>query len=301
MKKKTKKNNISLAISTLIIAAGLGYSYIQGDTKSLDKWKDEASNLASKLIENGSDSRITNHDIEKKKSSNARKLELPAALEHTPELIINHIGYIVSFNREHNNPNWSAWELTAEETDGNEPREDIFLPDPNVPEPHRVTTDDYKGSGYDRGHMCPAADMKWSQEAMHDCFYMTNICPQTHSLNSGGWQVLESACRRWARQEGSIYIICGPVYNNTRKHKTIGTEHKITIPTGFFKCILSTRPGHEKAIGFYYTNRQTPQKMEDCAISVDSIETLTGMNFFVNLDKVTEKRVEASCDLKEWK
>lgn len=260
-------------------------------------------------------------NAEKSGKKVARKLEMPAALKGVPETVIGHTGFTVSFNREHNNPNWVAWELTADETEGAETRELDFYPDPLIAEPHRVTTDDYKGSGYDRGHQCPAADMKWSREAMHDCFYMSNICPQEHALNSGGWQVLEGACRRWAKQEGHIYIICGPVYGRfggasavrgiaetgkkpevsaSRKPKKIGKDHIVTVPDGFFKCVLSVKSGEEKAIAFYYTNSKSSQTMSSAAVSVDDIELLTGMDFFVNLDKKTEKRVEATYNLSDW-
>ena len=229
-----------------------------------------------------------------------RKLELPGRLKHTPERIVEHTGFTLSFNREHNNPNWVAWELTAEEAQGELPRNNDFEPDPLLPENHQVKHADYTRSGYDRGHMVPAADMKWSLKAMNDCFYMSNICPQTHTLNAGGWETLESACRRWAKQEGSVYIVCGPVYKGT-KHKTIGKNLKITVPEGFFKVVLSMRKGEEKAIGFYYANSNAKQKMEETATTVDAIEELTGMDFFVNIDDRLEQRIESTFSLKKWK
>ena len=229
-----------------------------------------------------------------------RKLELPARLKHTPERIVEHTGFTLSFNREHNNPNWAAWELTADEAKGTLPRANDFEPDPKLPKNHQVTHADYTRSGYDRGHMVPAADMKWDSKAMNDCFYMSNICPQTHALNAGGWETLESACRRWAKQEGSVYIVCGPVYKGT-KHKTIGKDLKITVPEGFFKVVLSMREGKEKAIGFYYANSNAKQSMAQTATTVDEIEALTGMDFFINIDDYLEERIESTFSLKQWK
>ena len=235
----------------------------------------------------------------KEQKCNERLLELPERIKGTPEHIITHTGYTLSHNRVHNNPNWVAWELTNEETDGPIPREDDFYPDPKVQTPHRVEHEDYTNSGYDRGHMIPAADMKWSAEAMKDCFYMSNICPQNRSLNSGAWNTLEEACRRWAQQEGRVYIICGPVYKNN-KPKKIGKEHQVSVPDGFFKAVLSTREGHEKAIAFYYANRSGKQPMAKAAMSVDEAEQLTGINFFVNLPDELENQIEASYSLKQW-
>lgn len=234
------------------------------------------------------------------KNGNARLMELPAKLKGIPEQIITHTGYTLSYNKEHHNPNWVAWELTATEAAGTEPRAKDFLPDPKVALPHRVTTEDYKNSGYDRGHMVPSADMKWSGKAQTECFYMTNICPQDRSLNSGPWSTLEKACRRWATQEGSVYVVCGPVYKSGRKRKKIGKEHSISVPDGFFKCVLSLRRGKEKAIGFYYANRGGKQPMPQAAMSVDQVEEMTHMDFFVNVPDDVERRVEATFSLKAW-
>ena len=311
--KKILGSVLGLALSG---GLGMGVYFLTGSEKAAT----DAATAVYETVTSGGKTKSESAAV-KKPDGNVRKLEMPAGLHGVPERIIEHTGFTLSFNREQNNPNWVAWELTADETDGEETRGNEFLPDPMVPEPHRVTTYDYRGSGYDRGHMCPAADMKWSSDAMHDCFYMSNICPQTHTLNGGGWQVLEKACRRWARQEGAVYVICGPIYGRVggaanvrgiaergesvtmRKGKTIkiGSEHQVTVPDGFFKCVLSVKPGEEKAIAFYYANNGSSQTMQDAAVSVDDIEALTGMNFFVNLDSRTEARVEAEYDLKAWR
>lgn len=184
-----------------------------------------------------------------KQKGNIRKAEMPGKMHGVPERIIEHTGYTLSFNREHNNPNWVAWELTAEETEGTLQRSDDFFEDPEVPAPHRVSTYDYKGSGYSRGHMAPAADMKWSSAAMHDCFYMSNMCPQLQELNGGPWSTLEKACRRWAKREGAVYIVCGPVYKSS-KPKTIGRDLQISVPDGFFKVVLSLQKRQGKGHRF---------------------------------------------------
>ena len=228
------------------------------------------------------------------------RCEIPVSIKERAEILLEQYSYTVSYNPDLCIPNWVAWELTAEEANGSLPRADDFEPDPLLPSNHQVEHADYTRSGYDRGHMVPAADMKWDSKAMNDCFYMSNICPQTHTLNAGGWETLESACRRWAKREGSVYIVCGPVYKGT-KHKTIGNNLKITVPEGFFKVVLSMRKGEEKAIGFYYANSNAKQKMEETATSVDAIEELTGIDFFVNIDDHLEERLESTFALKKWK
>lgn len=231
----------------------------------------------------------------------SKRMERPSSMRGVPEYILERTGYILSFNRLHNNPNYVAWELTAKETEGEVSRAKEFEADPHLPKAQRVSPSEYKGSGYDRGHMAPAGDMKWSSRAMIESFYMSNVCPQNRALNGGSWQVLEEACRRWAKKEGAVYIVCGPVYlQKWENRRTIGREKRITIPDGFFKVILSLRSGHEKAIGFYYENREGSQPMKTTVRSVDEIEHLTGIDFYVNLDSTLEQRLEASYSLKDW-
>ena len=157
---------------------------------------------------------------------------------------------------------------------------------------------DYNGGRYGRGHMCPAGDMKWSGQAMKDCHLMTNICPQTAELNKNWWEHLERACRRWARQEGAVQIVCGPVFSDSPKR--FGKRHKVAVPDGFFKVVLSLRQGHEKALGFYYANDDSRQPMEDAVRSIDEIEQLTGYDFFSALPDEQEDRLERMTDLSLW-
>ena len=225
---------------------------------------------------------------------------LPAPMEGTPEKILVRRGYTVSYNREHNLPNWVAWELTPEKLVERESRTDKFLPDPDLPEAEAVTSDDYKRSAWDRGHMCPAGDNRWHWRAMQESFYMTNICPQNHNLNRGDWKELEEACRDWAQREGKIYIVCGPVLYRQR-HKTIGREHRITVPEAFFKVILCPTSNPPRAIGFIYKNTSGNHPLDHYVNSVDQVERLTGIDFFPALPDEVEKKVEAEYDLGLWK
>lgn len=225
---------------------------------------------------------------------------MPAPIKDRPERIIRHTGYALSYNREKLQPNYVAWELTKEEANGTLPRDDDFMADPAVPAPQRVEPTDYRASGYDRGHMVPAADMKWSEKAMRESFYMSNICPQKHGLNSGPWSKLESACRRWATREGEVFVVCGPVFHPDTKPRTIGSRLKIAVPDGFFKVVLCMKKGREKAIGFYYANRDGKQPMPEAACSVDDIERLTGIDFFVNLPDDVEERLEKNYQFNKW-
>ena len=122
--------------------------------------------------------------------------------------------------------------------------------------------------------MCPAGDNRWHWKAMQESFYMTNICPQNHNLNRGDWKELEEACRLWAKKEGKIYIVCGPVLYR-QKHRTIGKKHKITVPEAFFKVILCTNSNPPKAIGFIYKNTSGNHPLDTYVNSVDEVERIT--------------------------
>ena len=228
------------------------------------------------------------------------RAELPAPLAGRGERVVEHLRYTVSYDPRTNCPNYVAWRLSADQTEGHVRRDGAeFLPDPQLPGRMRVTTDDYRGSGYDRGHMCPAADNRYEARAMTECFYMSNICPQDHALNAGAWATLEKACRRWAVQEGAVYVVCGPLFGPDPD--TIGREHRVAVPDGFFKCVLSLRPGAEKAIGFIYRNDAGRQTMDGAAVTVDEVERVSGIDFFASLPDTLEDRLESVCRLKAWR
>ena len=213
--------------------------------------------------------------------------------------LIEHEGFTLLYDTKTMCPRWVAWELTAEETRGKVSRGGVdFKEDASVPEQYQVASWDYNGGAYGRGHMCPAGDMKWSQQAMQDCHYMTNICPQNAELNKVWWEHLERACRTWARQEGAVQIVCGPIFSDNPKR--FGKKHRMAVPRAFYKVVLSLKKGSEKAIGFFYTNDNAPQPMEDAVRSVDEIERLTGLDFFSSLPDEQEDRLEAMTDLRAW-
>ena len=227
------------------------------------------------------------------------EVSLPIAPSSKSDILIEHEGFSLLFDTQTMCPRWVAWELTADETRGRVSRQGVnFKEDEAVPEQYQVASWDYNGGQYGRGHMCPAGDMKWSQQAMQDCHYMTNVCPQTAELNKNWWEHLERACRQWARQEGSVWIVCGPVFSDNPKR--FGKKHRVAVPKGFYKVVLSLKEGREKALGFYYTNDDAPQPMEDAVRSVDEIEKLTDIDFFSSLPDEQEGRLEAMTDLRAW-
>lgn len=211
--------------------------------------------------------------------------------------VLERKSYITSYNPDTKCPNWVAWHLTAEHADGDIARDRSFYEDYDVPAP-RATNEDYKRSGWSRGHMCPAGDNKWDEKAMKESNLLTNICPQNQQLNSGVWNVIERDCRKWAKKYGEIYIVCGPVMLE-REHETIG-ENKVVVPEAFFKVILRVNP-KPAAIGFVIRNNEGKKKRDQFVNTVDDVERITGYDFFSALPDDIEDTVEASTRIEDWR
>ena len=216
--------------------------------------------------------------------------------ESEGDQILLRSSYTVCYDAANRIPRWVEWILTAEHTMGSQPRLNNFLPDEEVAEP-RAELADYKGSGYDRGHMCPAGDNKWGYQPMRESFLLTNVCPQDQNLNSGDWNELESQCREWAKQYGSLYIACGPILRKA-KGRTIG-RNRVRVPEAFFKVVLC--PGATpKALGFIYENQPCNRPLSAYVVTVDEVERQTGLDFFPFLEKAVEAQVEATARLEDW-
>ncbi len=228
------------------------------------------------------------------------QLEQPGPINGERETILFKNQFIISFNANYLCPFYVAWHLTKDRVKGNARRVDEFIPDYVLSESSRVETSDYYGSGYDRGHMCPAGDNKNDAEAMKQSFMMTNICPQNHELNSGIWNDLEQLCRQWVKDYGDLYVVCGPVFDG-KNPKKIGKRKnmKIAVPDRFFKCVLMMGRT-PKAIAFIFPNRNADKDLRDYCVSVDKVEKITGIDFFPKLDDSVEKRVEKECNPAAW-
>lgn len=224
--------------------------------------------------------------------------ELARISDGSSQQIIEHLAYTVSYNHDWLIPNWVAYELTDSEVVGEQERSNHFAPDPLV-EGDPVVTKDYSNSGYDRGHMAPAGDMKWSEQAMRESFYMTNICPQNHNNNAGDWKDLEELARDLAYQYQRLYICCGPIVTDATN--TIGTARKIVVPQAFYKVFLRRKPdGSWTSIGFVMPNAAGNRPLMTYMHTVDEVEQLSGIDFFYNLPDSIENIVEADYTISDW-
>lgn len=211
-------------------------------------------------------------------------LELPAYGED--EDVIVHLGYTASYNHQTLVSDWVAWELTTEEVDGTNEGQYSFSRDPDVRFP-KASREDYSHSGWDKGHMAPRADMKWSCQALEESYYFTNVCPQDHEMNSQAWRKIEELTRRLAKRYGRVYVVCGPLFDEHR-FGTIG-EGGVQVPDRFFKALAVVTEKGYQTVGFIVDN--TPQSFspKHYAVCVDSVETLAGRNLFPKVDETAEQ------------
>ena len=221
-------------------------------------------------------------------------LEFPAIKQ--TDVIIRHLGYTLSYNEKHEQANWVAYELTAAKTRKTVNRSNDFKPD-NAVKTGSTTNEDYQGSGYDRGHLAPAADMEWSEQAMEESFYYSNMSPQVPGFNRGIWKKLEEQVRQWAIDNQDIYVVTGPVLENNLS--TIGPD-KVSVPRYYYKVILDYTEPELKGIGFILPNASSTLALQNFAVTIDSVEHLTGINFFPALPNKQEQAIEKTICIPCW-
>ncbi|WP_319591711.1 DNA/RNA non-specific endonuclease [uncultured Draconibacterium sp.] len=208
--------------------------------------------------------------------------------------IVKHAYYTLSYSEDHEQANWVFYKLNAFMLGGNASRTDNFRVDKNV-STGSATLVDYKGSGYDRGHLCPAGDMTTDLVAMSESFYLSNMSPQDPSFNRGIWKILEGTVRNWARNENEIYVVTGPVFNNNLG--SIGNH--VSVPGYYYKIVYDVTDV-QKMIAFVLPNQKGEKQLPNYVVSVDEVEQLTGIDFFPGLPDDVENRLEANSNSKLW-
>ncbi len=190
--------------------------------------------------------------------------------------------FVLSYNEKHEQADWVAYELTAERLNENwVERADEFLPDDRVKN-GSAALEDYRNSGYDRGHLAPAADMAFNENAMYYSFLLSNISPQSKNFNKGIWRELEELTRNWAKQNEALYVVSGPILKDPIKG-TIG-ENQVAVPAAYFKVLLDTTEPQLKGVAFIIPNEVSFEPLYKFAVSIDEVEERTGLNFFPNFE-----------------
>ena len=212
----------------------------------------------------------------------------------TPNQVLNYKTIRVNFNPSYRIPNCVAYELTATmvsmaDAPDHEVRKNYnYAKDSNVK--NCPENWEYRGSGYSRGHMAPAMDMRWDKTSMTQCFYMTNMCPQDTKLNNDDWRVLEEKIHRWAKRDKRLMVYTGPIMG--KNPKMIGKDKQnIAVPDAFFKVIYAPEQG--RAIAFIYDNKPCPGNISKYAATVAEVERRTGLTFSSAIPK-------RQCNIDDW-
>jgi len=198
-------------------------------------------------------------------------------LAHTSDTILSYTGFDLGYNEQFEQAAWVAYVLTRDEIElGTFERTDDFRADTSISS-GSATPADYRGSGFDRGHLAPAADMQWDELAMSQSFLMSNMSPQTPAFNRGIWRRLETAVRKWAVEKDSIYVITGPIFS---PNDSLIGENGVGVPGFYFKVLVDLSPPDHDMIAFLLPNTGSSEELGNFAISVDSLEQISAYDFF---------------------
>ncbi len=209
--------------------------------------------------------------------------------------VIHHTYYSLAYSEAHEQAYWVYYYLKPDYIHGPAQRSDRFKPDPKV-KTGSATLGDYKGSGYDRGHLCPAAAMRIDQTAMDETFYFSNMSPQKHVFNGGKWKELEELVRTWVDKEQELHVVTGPILDSIID--VIG-YNKVSVPGSFYKVIY--KPGSKaKMIAFILPHTELTDELTHYIVSVDAVEKRTHIDFFPALDDTLENRLEQNSNPGDW-
>lgn len=229
--------------------------------------------------------------------ADSEQMELPALREG--ENVLRYSAYVSSYNTETLIPDWVAYELLPEELEGDADRNDhVFSMDMTRRNMRQAKREDYRDSGWSKGHMAPAADFRWDSDVMGESFLFVNCCPQNEYLNRKDWEYLERQVRRWAEEFGKVWVVTGPIIGDN-VYGTIGDD-EVVIPDAFFKAVLVSSGGKYHSIAFVMGNDSSRYYLRDCSMSVNALEEETGIDFFPALDDAVEDKVEDEVRLVFW-
>lgn len=229
-------------------------------------------------------------------SAEGRDSLMTVAVPHgMSDTLVRYDAFDVHFNSTRGIANCAAYELALNELNGTVERGNAFLQDQGVK--GCPTPQDYAGSGMDRGHLVPAADLKWAPDAMRQSFLLTNICPMHKALNEGGWAKLEEKVREWTARDSALLVFTGPVFSEADSTLANG---RVTVPSAYYKVIMAPCVRPRRAIAFIYPNGHSGGRLQQYAVSVDEVERMTGLDFFPTLPDEEQQRLESVVNLDAW-
>ncbi|MDO6473136.1 DNA/RNA non-specific endonuclease [Maribacter sp. 1_MG-2023] len=211
--------------------------------------------------------------------------------------IVNHEYFTLSYNEPYEQAEWVAYTLSKSHLTYDDRKRPYFIEDPFVSS-KSADWRNYKGSGYDRGHLLPAGDRRFSLQAYNETFYTSNISPQDREFNSGIWNDLEQQTRRWAKQYGTLYIFTGGVLESGLEE--IGQED-VDVPNAFYKIIARKKGDKIYTLSFLMPNKPQFTSLRNFVVSIDEIEKETGIDFFTKLTEKQQSAFEGSKNTTGWK
>ena len=276
MKKSTR--NLLIILLILLILALVFYFYWKSSQK--EEIQGELSNVTKKETV----------DFSKVKAFN-----LPIEIEDHQVVVRPY--FTLSFNKTHMQADWVAYTLYPFPDSVSVKRKDAFRSDPLI-EGGSATLEDYKNSGYDRGHLAPAKAMSYSKESMSASFFMSNMSPQVPMFNRGIWRFLEAEVYQWSKESDSLYVVTGPVLDHPLG--VIGVHQNVSIPRSYYKTILRFKNGNATGIGFLLKNEKSTQSFYDFVTSIDSVEQVTGIDFYHQLNDSLEAVIEKNKEVSKF-
>ena len=259
-------------------------------------------------------------NLEQKKDSLLNELEFLILKEDLTEItktivpskedIIKHHALVISYNEEHEQANWVAHKINKKIIDGNVSRTNNFRVDSQIKSGSSEEKDyflktklpsgkyTYDGFGYDRGHLAPSADFKWSKTALSDSYYYSNMSPQLPEFNRKGWANIEGFLRSYVYEnETDLLVVTGPFYNEN-VNKSERSINNMSIPDYFFKVAVDLK--NMLGVGFLVPHEKLTSPIESYMVSIDSIEAFTGYDFNFQLPDTTENKIEKEVEVKSW-
>ncbi len=305
--KADAKSGGGMVVKVGVFAAVLGgllwfFGMLGGGDTSISDAMDKAEEVLGNTSE-GNDNSKSNQNTGADSDFDAEPNVEPNASIYpssTTGQVISHEFYTLSYSEKHEQAEWVAYQLTRESLQvPNVDRSNNFRPDPKVSKAS-ASGRDYASTGYERGHLAPAADMAFSETAMSESFLMSNMSPQISNFNGGIWRELEETVRDWAYRFGHVYVVTGPVLTRGIREK-IG-DNKVSVPDLFYKVILDYSGSEHKAIAFLMPNEVSDKPITDFAVSIDQVEEITGIDFFPEIitTDLAEERLERRFNPALW-
>lgn len=210
--------------------------------------------------------------------------------------IIRHKHFFLSYSEEHEQAEWTAYYLTKQSRYQHHYERPYFKQDPLI-DTESAHWRNYRDTGYDKGHLVPAADMKFSRDAYAETFYTSNVSPQNKEFNAGIWNRLEQKIRYWADKHTALFIVTGSIlHDNLLK---IGDE-LVSVPDYFFKIVVRVEDNGLVMIPFLVPNKKSDAALYTFATTIDDIEQMTGINFNQKLSEKIDEKIEKELSYKEW-